>query len=62
MAFFGYSELLTLSASGKEGRGQSGKIFIRFSGGIRGNELNGYPAYIPNTSKRGFLLRGASMN
>ena len=28
MAFFGYPELLTLSASGKEGRAQSGKIFI----------------------------------
>ena len=55
MAFFGYSELLTLSASGKDGRGQSGKILIKFSGGIRGNELNGYPAYIPNTSKQGFL-------
>ena len=58
MAFFGYSELLTLSASGKEDRGQSGKILIKLSGGIRGNELNGYPAYIP---KQGFLLTGAFM-
>lgn len=49
MAFFEYSELLTLSASGKEGRGQSGKI------------LFSYPAYITNTSKQGFLLTGASM-
>ncbi len=61
MAFFGYSELLTLSASGKERRGQSGKILIKFSGGIRGNELNGYPAYIQYTSKHCFLLTGASM-
>ena len=51
MAFFGYSELLTLCASGKEGRGQPGKILIKFSGGIRGNELNGYPAYIPRPKK-----------
>ena len=57
MAFFGYS----LSASDKEGRGQSRKILIEFSGGIRGNELNGYPASIPNTSKQGFLLTGAFM-
>ena len=61
MAFFGYSELLTLSASGKEGRGQSGKILIDFSGGIRRNELNDYPAYFTNTSKQSFLLTGASM-
>ena len=27
MAFFGYSELLTLSASDKEGRGQPGKCW-----------------------------------
>lgn len=61
MAFFGYSEPLTLSAGGKGGPGQSGKILINVSGGIRGNELDGYPAYIPNTSKQGFLLTGASM-
>ena len=30
MASFGHSELLTLSASGKEGRGQSGKILLGF--------------------------------
>ena len=61
MAFFGYSELLTLSASGKEGRGQSRKMLIKLSGGIRGNELDGYAAYITNISKQGFLLTGASM-
>lgn len=45
----------------KEGPEQSGNILIVFSGGIRGNELNGYPVDIPSTLKQGFLLIGASM-
>ena len=34
---------------------------MNFTGGIRDDELNGYPAYITNTSKQGFLLTGAYM-